>query len=163
MPAREQAPGTASPYPFVPHSDLRNDLFFVQSPVTGVLSHLCHNTAARLSLCGVPWVSFDVPLPDINGPGDGGSPAYCPLSVSFPSLSQEQLNNLMTVLRSTAPHFIRCIIPNEVKAAGKAPCRRRHSPGAAGRTLVHSLTHSLLHTHQAPQMTGRCIPRPLIT
>ncbi|KAG0724681.1 Myosin-3 [Chionoecetes opilio] len=43
-----------------------------------------------------------------------------PLSVPFPSLPQEQLNNLMTVLRSTAPHFIRCIIPNEVKAPGKA-------------------------------------------
>ncbi|KAA0190731.1 hypothetical protein HAZT_HAZT001466 [Hyalella azteca] len=34
----------------------------------------------------------------------------------------EQLNNLMTVLRSTAPHFVRCIIPNEEKAAGKLTC-----------------------------------------
>ena len=34
--------------------------------------------------------------------------------------SQEQLNNLMVTLRSTAPHFIRCIIPNENKAPGKA-------------------------------------------
>lgn len=42
-----------------------------------------------------------------------------PFSECFPSPPQEQLNNLMTVLRSTAPHFIRCIIPNENKAAGK--------------------------------------------
>lgn len=32
---------------------------------------------------------------------------------------QEQLNNLMTTLRSTQPHFVRCIIPNELKQAGE--------------------------------------------
>ncbi|XP_037042171.1 myosin heavy chain, muscle isoform X14 [Bradysia coprophila] len=31
---------------------------------------------------------------------------------------REQLNNLMTTLRSTQPHFVRCIIPNELKQAG---------------------------------------------
>ncbi|XP_065558381.1 myosin heavy chain, muscle-like isoform X12 [Artemia franciscana] len=31
---------------------------------------------------------------------------------------REQLNNLMTTLRSTHPHFIRCIIPNETKSPG---------------------------------------------
>ncbi|GBP36663.1 Myosin heavy chain, muscle [Eumeta japonica] len=30
----------------------------------------------------------------------------------------EQLNNLMTTLRSTQPHFVRCIIPNELKQPG---------------------------------------------
>ncbi|XP_039753053.1 myosin heavy chain, muscle isoform X6 [Pararge aegeria] len=34
------------------------------------------------------------------------------------SLYREQLNNLMTTLRSTQPHFVRCIIPNELKQAG---------------------------------------------
>lgn len=34
-------------------------------------------------------------------------------------LSQEQLNNLMTTLKSTQPHFVRCIIPNELKQPGK--------------------------------------------
>lgn len=34
------------------------------------------------------------------------------------ALYREQLNNLMTTLRSTSPHFVRCIIPNELKQAG---------------------------------------------
>uniref|UniRef100_A0A2I3ST20 Myosin-7 n=1 Tax=Pan troglodytes TaxID=9598 RepID=A0A2I3ST20_PANTR len=33
-------------------------------------------------------------------------------------LSQENLNKLMTNLRSTHPHFVRCIIPNETKSPG---------------------------------------------
>lgn len=33
-------------------------------------------------------------------------------------IPQEQLNKLMTTLRSTQPHFIRCIIPNEIKTGG---------------------------------------------
>ena len=32
---------------------------------------------------------------------------------------QESLNKLMTMLHTTHPHFIRCIIPNEKKASGK--------------------------------------------
>ncbi|XP_035695137.1 myosin-16-like isoform X1 [Branchiostoma floridae] len=32
---------------------------------------------------------------------------------------REQLNKLMTNLRNTSPHFVRCIIPNEAKAAGE--------------------------------------------
>ncbi|XP_026828615.1 myosin heavy chain, muscle isoform X19 [Ooceraea biroi] len=31
---------------------------------------------------------------------------------------KEQLNNLMTTLRATQPHFVRCIIPNELKQPG---------------------------------------------
>ena len=33
-------------------------------------------------------------------------------------LLQQSLNNLMTTLRNTTPHFVRCIIPNELKKAG---------------------------------------------
>ena len=32
---------------------------------------------------------------------------------------QENLNKLMTNLRSTHPHFVRCIIPNETKSPGE--------------------------------------------
>ncbi|XP_055917193.1 myosin heavy chain, muscle isoform X5 [Eupeodes corollae] len=34
------------------------------------------------------------------------------------SAYKEQLNSLMTTLRSTQPHFVRCIIPNEMKQPG---------------------------------------------
>ncbi|XP_069185686.1 myosin heavy chain, muscle isoform X39 [Procambarus clarkii] len=54
--------------------------------------------------------------PDTGGKGGKRAKGSGFLTVS--GLYREQLNNLMTTLRSTAPHFIRCIIPNEVKAAG---------------------------------------------
>ncbi|XP_023175396.1 myosin heavy chain, muscle isoform X15 [Drosophila hydei] len=34
------------------------------------------------------------------------------------SAYKEQLNSLMSILRSTQPHFVRCIIPNEMKQPG---------------------------------------------
>ncbi|XP_074106342.1 myosin heavy chain isoform X7 [Cotesia typhae] len=56
--------------------------------------------------------------------GDGGKDAkggrgkkgggFSTVSSSY----KEQLNNLMTTLRATQPHFVRCIIPNEMKQAG---------------------------------------------
>ena len=35
------------------------------------------------------------------------------------ALYREQVGNLMETLNKTSPHFIRCIIPNEDKQAGK--------------------------------------------
>lgn len=41
------------------------------------------------------------------------------------SALQENLNKLMTNLRSTQPHFVRCIIPNETKTPGRHGTRER--------------------------------------
>ena len=38
------------------------------------------------------------------------------------SYLQENLNKLMTNLRSTQPHFVRCLIPNETKTPGTTLC-----------------------------------------
>ncbi|XP_042243054.1 myosin heavy chain, muscle-like isoform X29 [Homarus americanus] len=54
---------------------------------------------------------------DVSG-GKGGKRAKGSGFQTVSGMYKEQLNNLMTVLRSTAPHFIRCIIPNEIKAPG---------------------------------------------
>ncbi|NXD49942.1 MYH7 protein, partial [Corvus moneduloides] len=42
---------------------------------------------------------------------------FIPFIISS-SIFQENLNKLMTNLRSTHPHFVRCIIPNETKSPG---------------------------------------------
>lgn len=58
-------------------------------------------------------------------PGQSGEPAgkggrgkkgagFATVSSSY----KEQLNNLMRTLESTSPHFVRCIIPNELKQTG---------------------------------------------
>uniref|UniRef100_A0A6M2DLP3 Putative myosin class i heavy chain n=1 Tax=Xenopsylla cheopis TaxID=163159 RepID=A0A6M2DLP3_XENCH len=50
--------------------------------------------------------------------GKGGKRVKGSAFQTVSSLYREQLNNLMTTLRSTQPHFVRCIIPNELKQAG---------------------------------------------
>ncbi|CAH0715839.1 unnamed protein product, partial [Brenthis ino] len=55
------------------------------------------------------------------GAGGGGKGGRGKKGGGFATVSsayREQLNNLMTTLRSTQPHFVRCIIPNELKQAG---------------------------------------------
>uniref|UniRef100_A0A8D8U4L3 Myosin heavy chain, muscle n=1 Tax=Cacopsylla melanoneura TaxID=428564 RepID=A0A8D8U4L3_9HEMI len=53
---------------------------------------------------------------DAGGKGGRGKKGGGFATVS--SAYKEQLNNLMATLRSTQPHFVRCIIPNEMKAPG---------------------------------------------
>lgn len=48
-----------------------------------------------------------------GGRGKKGA-AFATVSSAY----KEQLNNLMTTLRGTQPHFVRCIIPNEMKQTG---------------------------------------------
>ena len=56
---------------------------------------------------------------------------------------QEQLNNLMATLRSTAPHFIRCIIPNETKSPGKKKKQMINRDAGADEILTHKKNPSL--------------------
>ena len=41
--------------------------------------------------------------------------------------SQENLGKLMTNLRSTHPHFVRCLIPNESKTPGKVLKKKKRT------------------------------------
>ena len=38
--------------------------------------------------------------------------------ITVGQIHKTSLNNLMTTLRNTTPHFVRCIIPNEMKRSG---------------------------------------------
>uniref|UniRef100_A0A670JSM9 Myosin heavy chain 2 n=1 Tax=Podarcis muralis TaxID=64176 RepID=A0A670JSM9_PODMU len=56
-----------------------------------------------------------------HGGGSGGKKAAKKKGSSFQTVSalfRENLNKLMSNLRSTHPHFVRCIIPNETKTPG---------------------------------------------
>ncbi|XP_024080489.1 myosin heavy chain, muscle isoform X35 [Cimex lectularius] len=50
--------------------------------------------------------------------GKGGKRTKGSAFMTVSALYKEQLNNLMTTLKSTQPHFVRCIIPNELKQPG---------------------------------------------
>ncbi|XP_042243023.1 myosin heavy chain, muscle-like isoform X2 [Homarus americanus] len=54
---------------------------------------------------------------DVSG-GKGGKRAKGSGFQTVSGMYKEQLNKLMTTLMSTSPHFIRCIIPNEMKQSG---------------------------------------------
>ena len=56
---------------------------------------------------------------------------------TFNMVPQENLNKLMTNLRSTHPHFVRCIIPNETKTPGKALQIPRQAPVWLLRRLLY--------------------------
>lgn len=49
-----------------------------------------------------------------SGKKKGKSSSFLTVSMIY----RESLNNLMSMLYQTHPHFIRCIIPNEKKASG---------------------------------------------
>ena len=64
---------------------------------------------------GLFFSSFHTRLFFFLTQGDGVCKGKCASS----GLSQENLNKLMTNLRSTHPHFVRCLIPNETKTPGE--------------------------------------------
>ena len=41
-------------------------------------------------------------------------------------IQKEQLNKLMATLKATHPHFVRCIIPNEIKTGGNKTKYKRN-------------------------------------
>merc|ERR1712212_574455 len=53
------------------------------------------------------------------GGGGGGKKKGAGGFKTVSSGYRDQLNNLMTTLHATSPHFIRCIVPNETKTPGK--------------------------------------------
>ncbi|KAK7945439.1 hypothetical protein WMY93_001167 [Mugilogobius chulae] len=53
-----------------------------------------------------------------SGKGKGGGKKKGSSFQTVSALHRENLNKLMTNLRSTHPHFVRCIIPNETKTPG---------------------------------------------
>lgn len=54
-----------------------------------------------------------------GGPAKGGGKKGKSASMATVSMGyRTSLNKLMTMLNATHPHFIRCIIPNEVKKSG---------------------------------------------
>merc|ERR1711874_316041 len=70
-----------------------------------------------------PGQSFDAEEKKGGKKKTGGFKTVC-------SAYRDQLGSLMNVLHSTHPHFIRCIVPNEVKCPGKV------EPGL----IMHQLT-----------------------
>ncbi|KAF7657360.1 hypothetical protein LDENG_00028600, partial [Lucifuga dentata] len=75
---------------------------------------------SSLKLLSYLYASFSKSGGD-NGGGKGGKKGAKKKGGSFQTVSavfRENLGKLMTNLRSTHPHFVRCLIPNEVKTPG---------------------------------------------
>jgi hypothetical protein len=54
---------------------------------------------------------------------------------------QESLNKLMKNLYATHPHFVRCLIPNEMKQPGESAIYRRN--GVTGRSVTIDLANHI--------------------
>lgn len=72
-------------------------------------------------------------------------------------LLQENLNKLMANLRSTHPHFVRCIIPNETKTPGEkkyysALSHWRHSVSTRWREAYSGCFRRYLTIHFPPKL-----------
>ncbi|XP_053232062.1 myosin-1B-like [Podarcis raffonei] len=75
----------------------------------------------KSSMKTLAFLFADRPVDADGGGGSGGKKAAKKKGSSFQTVSalfRENLNKLMSNLRSTHPHFVRCIIPNETKTPG---------------------------------------------
>ncbi|XP_051543510.1 myosin-7-like isoform X2 [Myxocyprinus asiaticus] len=75
------------------------------------------STLKLLSILFANYASADSDSAGGKG-GKGGSKKKGSSFQTVSALHRENLNKLMTNLRSTHPHFVRCIIPNETKTPG---------------------------------------------
>uniref|UniRef100_H2Y4B8 Myosin motor domain-containing protein n=1 Tax=Ciona savignyi TaxID=51511 RepID=H2Y4B8_CIOSA len=73
---------------------------------------------ASMKLMQTIWEGYVSPE-EGNGGGKGGKRKKGGSFMTVSSLHRQSLNALMTNLRSTAPHFVRCLIPNERKCPGE--------------------------------------------
>ena len=76
--------------------------------------------ASSIPVVQTLWESY-VSADDAAAKGKGGKGGKRQKGGSFQTVSglhKESLNRLMTNLKATQPHFIRCIIPNEIKKPG---------------------------------------------
>ncbi|KAG9347861.1 hypothetical protein JZ751_003877 [Albula glossodonta] len=74
------------------------------------------STMKLLSILFANYAGADSAMEQGKGKGGGKKKGSSFQTVS--ALHRENLNKLMTNLRSTHPHFVRCIIPNETKTPG---------------------------------------------
>ncbi|KAK5850116.1 hypothetical protein PBY51_014393 [Eleginops maclovinus] len=72
---------------------------------------------SNLKLLGILFAGYASADSDTGGKGKGGKKKGSSFQ-TVSALHRENLNKLMTNLRSTHPHFVRCIIPNETKTPG---------------------------------------------
>jgi myosin heavy subunit len=61
----------------------------------------------------------------------------CGSANTISSGHREQLNKLMKILDATSPHFVRCIIPNEIKTGGNVDPKSQ--PISCGHFLTSSI------------------------
>uniref|UniRef100_H2ZQ31 Myosin motor domain-containing protein n=1 Tax=Ciona savignyi TaxID=51511 RepID=H2ZQ31_CIOSA len=74
---------------------------------------------ASLKLMQTIWEGYVSPEEAASGGGKGGKRKKGGSFMTVSSLHRQSLNALMTNLRSTSPHFVRCLIPNERKCPGE--------------------------------------------
>ena len=65
------------------------------------------------------WANYVSPDDAPKSGGKGGKRQKGGSFQTVSNLHRESLSRLMTNLRSTQPHFVRCIVPNEIKDRDK--------------------------------------------
>ncbi|XP_063075194.1 myosin-7-like isoform X1 [Engraulis encrasicolus] len=73
---------------------------------------------STLKLLSILFANYAGAESDGKSKGGGGAKKKGSSFQTVSALHRENLNKLMTNLRSTHPHFVRCIIPNETKTPG---------------------------------------------